>query len=185
MRNKTLGALSGAVFLALILLANYVTTKYGLVPVGFGLMATAGTYLVGLSFILRDLIQDTLGKAVVLGLIASGAGLSFFVSDPTIALASAVAFGLSEVADLLVYTPLRKQKGGYIRAAVASNTVGAMVDTFVFLTLAAPFLRTVIPGFTVSDAALGQVVGKLLCTIPVVFGVLVYRRARRPQPALV
>jgi hypothetical protein len=31
-------------FIATILAANYVTTEYGMVPVGFGLVATAGTY---------------------------------------------------------------------------------------------------------------------------------------------
>lgn len=181
MRNKAFGAVAGALFLALILLANYVTTRYGLVPVGFGLKATAGTYLVGLSFILRDAIQDTLGKLAVLSLITLGAGLSFLVGDPTIALASAAAFGLSELADFLIYTPLRSRSG--LAAMTLSNTVGAVVDTLVFLTLAAPFLATVIPSFTVDQAAPGQVVGKLLFTVPLVLTWLVYRARRQAVPA--
>src|SRR5690242_15836629 len=106
-------------FLGCILAANYVTSTYGMVPVGFGLVATAGTYFAGLSFVLRDSVQDSAGKRWTLAVIAMGAALSFLVADPFIALASAVAFALSELGDLAVYTPLRKR--GYIRAAIASN----------------------------------------------------------------
>lgn len=155
---KRLAAASAVAFLACILLANYVTTEYGMVPVGpWGLTATAGTYLAGLTFVLRDTIQDTIGKRATLALIATGASLSYFLADPFIALASGVAFAVSEVADLAVYTPLRKR--GYIRAAVASNIVGAFVDTVLFLWIA---------GFPIADAIAGQMVGKVAVTAVVV-----------------
>lgn len=158
-------------FLSTILLANYVTTEYGMVPVGFGLTATAGTYLAGLAFVLRDSLQRAVGPWPVLGLIAIGAALSYLVADPFIATASAVAFGVSELADLLVWTPLEHK--GYIRAAVASNTVGAVVDTFLFLWVA---------GFPVLDALTGQLVGKLAVTGLVVLAVLAVR-SRKVVPA--
>jgi uncharacterized PurR-regulated membrane protein YhhQ (DUF165 family) len=101
-----------------------------------------------------------------------GAALSFLVSDPFIALASAVAFGLSELADLAVYTPLRKR--GYLRAAIASNIVGAFVDTIAFLTIA---------GFPVMVALPGQMVGKLLVTAAAVGVVIAVRMARKPVAA--
>lgn len=151
--NKTLAGILGATFLACILLANYVTTEYGMIPVGFGLVATAGTYFAGLTFVLRDSIQDLAGKYAALVLIAVGAGLSYLVSDPFIALASGVAFLAAETADLAVYTPLRRR--GYIRAAIASNVVGAAVDTVLFLWIA---------GFPIWAALSGQLVGKLAVT---------------------
>lgn len=157
-------------FLVCILAANFVTTRYGMVPVGFGLIATAGTYFAGATFILRDSLQDIAGKRWTLAVILAGAGLSFLVSDPFIAIASAVAFGLSELADLAVYTPLRKR--GYIRAAVASNVVGAFIDTVVFLWIA---------GFPVLAALPGQMVGKVAVTaavVAVVAGVRAYRKVR-------
>jgi uncharacterized PurR-regulated membrane protein YhhQ (DUF165 family) len=194
---------SVAAFLATILLANYVTTEYGMVPVGFGLVATAGTYLAGLSFILRDLLHDTIraslpnrlvfveqvtefnGRLFSLGIrresvpprdrdvvvrvllvILAGAVLSFAVSAPFIAVASACAFLLSEVADLLVYSPLRRR--GYLRAAVASNVVGAVVDSAVFLTIS---------GFGMAGMP-GQVVGKVTVTAAAVLLVLAYRARR-------
>lgn len=186
--------LAAAAFLATILAANYVTTEYGMVPIGFGLVATAGTYFAGLAFILRDSLQDAIRTGLtretrgrghmagvievstpkdwlvalyVMAVIAVGAGLSYLVSDPFIALASGVAFLVSEIADLAVYTPLRNR--GYIRAAVASNVVGAIVDTFLFLHIA---------GFPIADAWQGQIVGKLTITAAVVAGVAAARTRR-------
>lgn len=153
-RLKNLSASVLAVLmLAAILIANFVTSKYGMIPVGFGLMATAGTYLAGLTFILRDSFQDLAGKKATLALILAGAGLSFLVSSPFIALASGLAFLASETADLAIYTPLRKR--GYVRAALASNVVGSVVDTLLFLYVA---------GFPIMAALAGQLVGKLTVT---------------------
>lgn len=154
--------------LGCILAANYVTSRYGIIPVGFGLMATAGTYFAGLTFILRDLLQDSAGKLATVLVILLGAAVSFAVADPFIALASAAAFALAELADLAVYTPLRRR--GYVRAAVASNLVGALVDTLVFLTIA---------GFPVQDALAGQMVGKLAVTAAAVLLVGLYRANRQ------
>jgi len=156
-----------AAFLGTILAANYVTTEYGMVPVGFGLIATAGTYFAGLAFILRDSVQDAAGKAWTVGLIIIGAGLSYLVSDPFIALASGVAFLASETADLAVYTPLRRR--GYVRAALASNAVGTLVDTVLFLWIA---------GFPIQQALAGQIVGKLTVTALAVLLVLAIRTRR-------
>jgi uncharacterized PurR-regulated membrane protein YhhQ (DUF165 family) len=168
---NTLRAALIAAFLGCILLANYVTTEYGMVPVGFGLMATAGTYLAGLTFVLRDSLQDMAGRWVTVALIAAGGLLSYLVADPFIALASGVAFAVSEVADTLIYSPLRQR--GYVRAAVTSNVVGAFVDTFLFLWVA---------GFPVASAWQGQVVGKLTITIAIVL-VVAGVRARRTAAA--
>lgn len=162
---------SGLGFIATILAANYVTTEYGMVPVGFGLVATAGTYFAGLAFVLRDVVQDTAGRRSVACWIAAGACLSYLISDPFIATASAVAFLLSEGADFAIYTPLRKR--GYIRAAVASNAVGTVVDTVIFLAIA---------GFPLWRSFPGQVVGKMLVTgtaVALVVSVRLARSARK------
>lgn len=182
MTTKTL-AVAG--FIATILAANYVTTEYGMVPVGFGLVATAGTYFAGLAFVLRDLVQDLIGKGAVVLAIAAGAAFSYLVCAPfvpwftegelpwwRIATASAVAFLLSEAADFAVYTPLRER--GYIRAAVASNLVGSVVDTLIFLTIA---------GFSLRQAFAGQIVGKVLVTGAVIVAVATIRCTRRPVTA--
>lgn len=167
-----------AAFVSTILAANYVTSRYGVWPVGFGLTATAGTYFAGLAFILRDALQDAAGKIWVALAIVAGGALSLAVGAAGIALASAVAFLLSEFADFAVYTPLRRR--GYVRAALVSNMVGTVIDTVVFLALAAPTLRLFIPGFRPEQAFAGQVIGKLAITAVVVCAVLALRQARRP-----
>jgi uncharacterized PurR-regulated membrane protein YhhQ (DUF165 family) len=172
MSARLTGALLASTFLGCIIAANYVTTRYGMVPVGFGFVATAGTYLAGLTFVLRDSLQDVAGKAWTFTAILAGAALSFLVSDPFIALASAAAFAVSELTDLVVYTPLRKR--GYIRAAIASNTVGALVDTIVFLAIA---------GFPIMAALPGQMAGKLIITTAAVALVVMVRATRRTVTA--
>lgn len=174
MSARKVGALTAIAFVACIVAANYVTTRFGLVPVGFGLTATAGTYFAGLTFVLRDSVQDTAGRRWVLAVIVIGAGLSLllaatiFEANPaflppgvtpmSIAVASGVAFMCSESADFAVYTPLRDR--GYLRAAVASNVVGTVVDTLLFLWVA---------GFGLNrEVVAGQFVGKLTVTLAVV-----------------
>lgn len=133
-----------AAFLATILGANYLTTEYGMVPVGLGLTATAGTYLAGCAFVLRDSIQDRAGATWTMVLIGAGGLLSIAVADPAIAVASGIAFMHSEFVDLAIYTPLRRR--GYLRAAIASNVAGSFVDTVLFLWLAGFFAWPDVPG---------------------------------------
>ena len=158
------GWIAGAVFVACVAMANILTGNYGMVPVGFGLMATAGTYLAGATFVLRDVVDDLLGKRAVFLLIAVGAIISAFGGAGQIAVASAVAFAVGEIADYAIYRPLRKR--GYVRAAVASNIVGAFVDTILFLWIA---------GFPIWVAVPGQMVGKLWITAAVLIAVIAVR----------
>lgn len=123
-----------------------------LVPVGFGLMAPSGVLMVGASLVLRDMVQAQYGDRLALACIAGGVALSAALAPPAIVLASAVAFALSELADMAVYTPLRRK--GLWLACLASGAVGAVVDSAVFLWLA----------FGSLDFIAGQVVGKLWMT---------------------
>lgn len=157
-RNYAAAAPIAAVYLGSIIVANYVTTHYGFVPVGFGEVATAGTFAAGAALVVRDLLQDTVGRVGVALLILVGAGLSWFVSAPFIALASGLAFLTSETLDMVVYTPLRRRGrfGGYWwqAAVLAGAVIGAIVDSVVFLGIA--FGRAAI-----APALPGQLIGKL------------------------
>jgi uncharacterized PurR-regulated membrane protein YhhQ (DUF165 family) len=157
-------------YLGSIVVANWLTARYGFVPVGFGLAATAGTYAAGMAFVARDAVQDTAGRVAVLGALVVGAVLSWWLSTPALAFASAAAFGASELADMAIYTPLRRR--GYLRAALASNTIGAVVDTWLFLALA---------GFAITPVVFaGQLVGKGWVTLLAIALVLAVRRRRAP-----
>ena len=139
-------------YIATIFAANWAITTFGPVPVGFGLLAPAGVYFAGLAFTFRDLTQETLGRRWTYAAILIGAALSGLLSGP-LAIASGVAFLVSETADLLVYTPLRERH--WLGAIGASNTVGVVIDSALFLLLA----------FGSLDFLIGQVVGKLEMTI--------------------
>jgi hypothetical protein len=158
-------------YVGAILAANWATARFGVVPVAPGMVATAGTYAAGAALVLRDAVQEHLGRRAVVLAVVVGAVLSA-VTAPALALASGVAFLLAEFADFAVYTPLRRR--GWIPAVVASNAVGAVVDTAVFLAVA---------GLPVTAATVaGQLVGKGWATVAAVAAVLVLRRARRAVP---
>ena len=166
------GAGSGIAYLATIVAANWAVTEYGTVPVGFGLVAPTGVAFAGLAFTLRDLLHETAGRWAVLATILAGAGLSFAVASPKLALGSALAFAVSELADMAVYTPLRRRR--WLLAVALSNTVGLVVDSWLFLVVAFGSL-TFLPG---------QIVGKAWITLAAV-GVLALARwvwrARRAE----
>lgn len=156
-----------AAYIATIFGANWAIQTFGLVPVGFGLMAPAGVYFVGAAFTFRDLAHESVGRRWVVVAIVVGAGLSAIVS-PQFALASGVAFLVSEFSDFAVYTPLRER--GWLKAVALSNAVGLVVDSVLFLWLA----------FGSLELLPGQVVGKTWMTILAIALLWVYRRSRKP-----
>lgn len=167
------GVFAAIAYLGSIVAANWLISRFGFVPVGFGLVAPAGTYAAGIAFVARDLLQDIAGRIGVFAALIAGAALSWAVSSPTLALASAAAFAVSELADMGVYSPLRRH--GYVRAALASNVVGAIVDTAIFLSLA---------GFGLAMATVGgQLVGKLWVTAATLAIYVPVRAARRTARA--
>jgi uncharacterized PurR-regulated membrane protein YhhQ (DUF165 family) len=158
-------------YIAVIVLANWAIETFGIVPVGFGLAAPAGVYFAGLAFTLRDLTQEQLGRRWTVGAIVLGAAISALVS-PAFALASGVAFLLSELADFAVYTPLRERN--WLAAVGLSNTVGLTIDSALFLTLA----------FGSLDFLAGQIVGKLWMTLLAVTVLWLWRRRLAPSLTL-
>lgn len=175
--ETTEGLVAFAIFVATIPAANWMIGHVGttclpdgpcLVPVAPGLMAPSGVLMAGLALVLRDLVQRRLGVAVGLGAIAVGALLSAALAPAAIVVASGTAFLLSELADLLVYTPLQRRR--FVLAVVASSAIGLVVDSAVFLRLA----------FGSLDFLPGQVVGKLwMVVLAVPFLVWLRRRDER------
>lgn len=137
-------------FIGSIVAANWMTSAFGLVPIGFGLLVTAGTFAAGFALVARDGVQVSLGPYWAIGAIALGAVISAVTSNPAIAIASGIAFLASELVDFAVFTPLRKKT--IAGAVVTSSIVSAPVDTVLFLQLA---------GFGITwQAILGQFIVK-------------------------
>ena len=151
-----------AAFAACVPVANFMIEHVGtecvpngpcLVPVAPGLTAPSGVLIVGLALVLRDLLQRRLGLSWSLTAILLGSILSAAFAPAALVVDSATEFLLSEIADLLVFTPI--QRRGLVRAAMASSGVGLLVDSMVFLSLA----------FGSLEFLPGQVVGKALMVL--------------------
>lgn len=167
MRRIGIPAFAG--FVGTVIAANWLIQHFGIVPVGFGLQAPAGVYMAGLAFTLRDIVHRTLGAWWTVAAILTGAAVSLLIS-PAFAVASGVAFLVSELADLTVYAPLERRS--WIGAVALSNTVGLVVDSWLFLTLA----------FGSTAFLAGQVVGKAWMTVLAVVLIAAWK-ARRAVPA--
>jgi uncharacterized PurR-regulated membrane protein YhhQ (DUF165 family) len=147
------GIIAVAAYVAAIVGANVLTAHFGLVPVGFGLVATAGTYAAGLALLARDFVHRYAGTGWVLAGIGFGIVLSWLLASPALALASAAAFAIAELADLGAFAVARRRRG-FITSAAVSNVVAAPLDTVVFLAIA---------GFPLTwEVLAGQLVAKLL-----------------------
>lgn len=170
--------LLAAAFVATVYLANWTLERYGLIelPV-IGWMAPAGVFWAGFGFGVRDALHEAGGRRWVVAAIAVGTALSYWLGDGvtipggrvSIAVASGIAFAISELADLSVYEPLRQRQ--WVAAVVASNLVGAVVDSLLFLWLA----------FGAVDAVGGQIVGKALMILPALPLVWAVRRRAVPR----
>lgn len=132
-----------AAFAATVPAANWLIGNIGIecfpngpcvVPVGFGLYAPSGVLMIGAALVLRDAVHEIGGIRAAFAAIAIGSVMSWFVAPPALVAASVTAFLVAELADLLVYTPLRAKRLGL--AVLASGIVGAAVDSVLFLWLA-------------------------------------------------
>jgi uncharacterized PurR-regulated membrane protein YhhQ (DUF165 family) len=172
---KKYAAIAGA-FLASILAANFAVAHIGhqeapgaphTLPVGFGLDAPSGVYIVGVTLVLRDVLQRRAGKGVTFALILAGAALSALFS-PALAIASGVTFLASELVDFALYSALQERSERL--AILLSNAVSVVVDSALFLWLAFGSLHFVE----------GQVVGKVYATIAAFLVLEALRARRRP-----
>ena len=141
-------------YILAIVAANAAITVWGLVPVG-PFIVPAGTFFAGLCFGLRDGLHRARGRRWTVLAILIGALLSSILS-PALALASGVAFLLSETIDLVVYEHLEPR--GWTAAIWGSNIAGGLADTAVFLLLA---------GFFAWPALIGTTLVKWAMTTPI------------------
>jgi uncharacterized PurR-regulated membrane protein YhhQ (DUF165 family) len=169
--------LLGAAFVALVLLANWLAARYVVHVPLTPYLAPAGVFCIGGVLVLRDWMQQLGGLWKTMPLVYAAGLVSWVVGEVAgwtslqkIAVASIVAFTVSETVEAFVFTPIRRRN---LSVGVAlSATVGNVVDSYVFLTLA----------FASTAFFWGQFWGK---TEAIVIGVLltVARRRLAPVPA--
>lgn len=91
--------------------------------------------LVGFVFVLRDMAQRAIGHIVLWAMLA-GVALSYVLADPYVALASALAFAVSEFIDWGIYSTTNRPLSDRI---LWSSTASTPADTAIFLGLIGSF----------------------------------------------
>lgn len=131
-------------YVALVVLANWLASKY-LITVPFThYIAPAGVLCIGAVLVMRDWLQQLRGLRWVFGLILGAGVLSYVMgvaigygSLQRVALASLAAFIVSEgIFETAIFTPLRKRH--FTLGVGLSASVGNLIDSYVFLVLAFP-----------------------------------------------
>jgi uncharacterized PurR-regulated membrane protein YhhQ (DUF165 family) len=138
--RKPFFVLAGA-FGGLVLLANWLASAYVVHVPLTPYVAPAGVFCIGGVLVLRDWMQQLAGLVRTMPLVYAAGLVSWLVGDlagwtslQKIAVASVVAFTVSETVEALVFTPLRRRS---LSLGVAlSATAGNALDSYVFLTLA-------------------------------------------------
>lgn len=112
-----------------IIIANLGFSYIPMIPIGFGEMFAPMSLLVGFVFVLRDYAQQELGHKVLIAM-AVGAVASYILADPFVAVASVIAFGVSEVIDWAIYSVTKRP---FKDRVLLSSVVSTPVDSAVFM----------------------------------------------------
>ena len=166
----------GYCYVLSIFFANLAVAYFGLIKI-FGLTTPAGAIFIGLCFSLRDLVQREFGHKVWWFMIAStivttlsGVALSHLpIPLWKVAVASAVAFIVSEAIDWLVYTLFTKD---IVYRITVSNLFSAPIDSILFVGIAFGAWGLLPPVY-------GQAIIKYLSGLLVLPIILYFRRRQK------
>jgi uncharacterized PurR-regulated membrane protein YhhQ (DUF165 family) len=130
-----------AAFVALVLLANWLASRFVVHVPLTPYTAPAGVFCIGAVLVLRDWMQQLAGLLRTMPLVYAAGLLSWLVGDlagwtslEKIAIASVVAFTASETLEAVVFTPIRSKS--LTLGVVLSATAGNALDSYLFLSLA-------------------------------------------------
>ena len=118
-----------ALYILSIVLVNWAFTVVPPIPIPGGALWPPVALMVGFVFVLRDFAQREIGHGVLAAMLA-GAFLSYAMAGPQVAIASAAAFLVSELADWAVYTWTKRPLSERV---LYSSAIAAPLDSIVFL----------------------------------------------------
>lgn len=154
-----------ALYLLLIAAANLLTAKFDpLTMAGGTLIVPMGSLFAGAVFILRDLVQLKHGKrktyTTILWATALSGVLSVGLGDTAhVAVASLMAFFVSEAADTEIFSRVRRS---LLARILLSGIVGGCLDSILFVLLGlSPMGANMISWAAVPSAVLGQMLVKI------------------------
>jgi uncharacterized PurR-regulated membrane protein YhhQ (DUF165 family) len=151
-------------YLAAIVTANVATAST--TPFQFGVfIVPIGTFIIGLTFILRDFVQNFIGRKNTYYMIAIAILLSALTSYGLgdtlwIVFASILTFLVSETTDTEIYSRLRLP---FSWRVAYSGIVGGFLDSIIFVVIGlSPLGANFLPWSAVVYAILGQIIVKTI-----------------------
>lgn len=118
-------------YIALIAGVNLLFEVTPLIELPGGDLWSPAALVVGFVFVVRDFAQRRVGHHILWAMLA-GIAISWFMASPQLALASALAFAIGELADWALYTFTKKP---FSQRILFSSILGAPLDSLVFLSL--------------------------------------------------
>jgi queuosine precursor transporter len=168
-------------YLLVIITANIVTAKFTPLQLGVFIIPY-GTFFIGATFIIRDLVQNEYGRKktymfITLALFLSAIS-SYLLGDTLwIVFASALSFAISETTDTEIYTRLKLPM---TKRVLYSGVVGGVLDSVVFVIVGlSPIGANFVPWEFVWMAILGQIIFKVLMQCVGVLGVKMFIKETR------
>ncbi|OME16630.1 hypothetical protein BSK47_20095 [Paenibacillus odorifer] len=152
------------IYLLAITSSNVVTA--GLSPFFIGpFIIPAGTFIIGATFIFRDLVQNYVGRRntylIILLAMFLSALTSYLLGDTLwIVFASIITFAVSETTDTEIYSRLNLPL--HLRVAY-SGIVGGILDSIIFVIVGlSPLGANILPWNAVFLAVVGQIIVKVV-----------------------
>lgn len=142
-------------YMALIPLVNWSFAHVPTVPMPDGGAWSPMAVVTGLVLVVRDFAQREIGHWIFVPLLI-GIALSFAMAPPQIALASAAAFGVSELTDWAIFTFTKRPLS---QRVLLSSGISAPLDSAVFWFLASLAVAGVFTWSTVLTAIASKLAG--------------------------
>ncbi|MEN1966680.1 VUT family protein [Lentibacillus sp. N15] len=161
------------IYLLSIVLANVITAKFA--PLNLGLFIIPyGTLFIGLTLVMRDMVQNRYGRAKtylwIVAALALSALTSHLLGDALwVVFASTLSFIISETTDTEIYT---RFKLPFVKRVMYSGVVAGLLDSAVFVIIGiGPLGLGYVPWDLVLYAVAGQWVAKALMQLIVAGGI--------------
>lgn len=161
------------IYLLSIILANVITARF--VPFEIGpLIIPYGTLFIGLTLVMRDMVQNRFGRMktyLLIGVaLVLSAVTSYLLGDALwVVFASTLSFIISETADTEIYT---RFKLPFVRRVFYSGVVAGFLDSAIFVIVGiGPLGLHYVPWTLVPYAILGQWVAKVIMQLIVAGGI--------------
>jgi uncharacterized PurR-regulated membrane protein YhhQ (DUF165 family) len=170
-------------YLFVILLSNVLTAKFKPIQLN-DFIIPLGTFFIGFNFVLRDYVQNIIGKNKIYIIIFTAMFLSaltsIFLGDTLwIVSASIVTFLFSESSDTEIYSRLKFNKNYKI---LISGIISGIIDSALFVIIGlSPIGANFIPWENISNAILSQIVVKILIQIFFILIIIIFTNENKKR----